>query len=68
MDNNHADALLNMELEKRLQERVRELMLNDHDLLMQVMYFVRAKLSDDRAFALTIQKTMASAIVSSNLY
>lgn len=32
MDNNHADALLNMELEQKLQNRIATLMMNDVNL------------------------------------
>lgn len=46
MDNNHADALLNMELEARLQERVRELLLNDRELVLALA----SKLSLNRSF------------------
>jgi hypothetical protein len=36
MDNNHADALLNMELEARLQERVREIVMNDKNIAIAI--------------------------------
>jgi hypothetical protein len=68
MDNNHADALLNMELEAKLQERLFKLIFYDPRFNEALMGIVRERLINDRSFAICLQKTMASAIQSSQLY
>lgn len=68
MDKFDDNAILNMELEARLQQRIRDLIEHDTDLMHSIIMSVMYKLMNDRAFAIALQKTMSNVIIQSNLY
>lgn len=68
MDKLDANAILNMEIEHKLHERVREIIMTDTVLTEHLIQGVRSRMLNDRNFAIGLQKTMASIIQSSALY